>query len=427
MGEQKLINPKEQLDMDLFEKIKNNMGPLGAYKDVAEGYYMFPKLEGEISNRMTFDGKEMIIWSINNYLGLANHPKVREVDTKGMEKWGAAYPMGARMMSGNTSLHDTLEGELASLAEKETSVLLNYGYQGIMSAIDALLTRHDIVIYDNECHACIMDAVRMHLGKSMAFKHNDIDDFEKQLLRAEALRLKNPNAAILVISEGVFGMKGDQGKLKEIVSLKEKYSFRLLVDDAHGFGVLGAKGAGAGVEQNVQDGIDIYFATFAKSMASIGAFLAGDKEVIDYLKYNMRSQIFAKSLPMGLVEGNLVRLQLLKEEDGLREQLWLVVNALQLGLKEAGFEIGNTNSCVTPVFLNGSVEEAMAMVYDLRENHLIFCSMVVYPVIPKGQIVLRLIPTAVHTIQDVEDTLVAFKSVAQKLKEGVYQKLVQKQ
>lgn len=406
--------------MDLFAKMLNNMGPLGAYMDAAEGYFMFPKLEGEISNRMMFEGREHIVWSINNYLGLANLPEVREADSKAMKKWGAAYPMGSRMMSGNTNLHEELEAELANLVEKESSVLLNFGYQGIMSTIDAMVNRHDVILYDSECHACIMDAIRMHFGKSLSFKHNDIEDFEKQIKRAKKLQAKNSNSALLVISEGVFGMKGDQGKLKEIVSFKKQYNFRLLVDDAHGFGVLGSNGSGAGTEQGIQDEIDVYFATFAKSMASIGAFIAGKKEIMDFFKYNLRSQIFAKSLPMPFVEGALFRLKMLRENHGLREKLWLIVNALQAGLKKEGFEIGATNSCVTPVFLNGSVEEAMALVRDLRENHHLFCSMVVYPVVPKGVIILRLIPTAVHTLEDVMLSLEAFSTVAKKLKTGAY-------
>lgn len=406
--------------MDLFEKMLQNMGPLGTYKDVAEGYFMFPKLEGEISNRMFFQGEEHIVWSINNYLGLANLPEVRKADSEAMQRWGAAYPMGARMMSGNTSLHEKLENELAELVEKESCVLLNYGYQGIMSAIDSMLGRHDIVIYDSECHACIMDAIRMHLGRSMAFKHNDIEDFEKQLKRAKNLQNSNSLSAILVISEGVFGMKGDQGKLKEIISFKKEYKFRLLVDDAHGFGVLGRRGSGAGTEQGIQEEIDVYFATFAKSMASIGAFLAGDKGIMDFFKYNMRSQIFAKSLAMPFVEGALFRLKLLRDENKYREQLWTIVHSLQSGLKKAGFEIGNSNSCVSPIYLNGSVEEAMALVKDLRDNYRIFCSMVVYPVVPKGVIILRLIPTAAHTLEDVEISLAAFSKVAAKLNSGVY-------
>lgn len=409
--------------MDLFDKIKRNFGPLGLYQQVAEGYYMFPKLEGDLGNRMKFRGEEMIVWSVNNYLGLGNHPEVREADKIAAEQWGGAYPMGSRMMSGNTNAHEELERQLAEFENKETAVLLNYGYQGVMSAIDALLGRHDVVVYDSECHACIIDALRMHVGKSLAYKHNDMESFEKQLQRAHKLMNGSDDASLLVVTEGVFGMKGDQGKLKEIVTYKERYKFRLLVDDAHGFGTLGATGAGAGEEQGVQDEIDVYFATFAKSMASIGAFLAGEKMVMDYMRYNMRSQIFAKSLPMVQVMGNLKRLQLLKERKELKETLWRNVRALQGGLTEAGFNIGVTNSCVTPVFLKGSVEEAMALVHDMRENHKIFTSIVIYPVIPKGEMILRLIPTASHTLEDVDLTIEAFKVISKKLKEGVYAQL----
>ncbi len=407
--------------MDIIDRITNNPGPLGKWAEVAEGYWIFPKLEGELGSRMQFNGKEVICWSVNNYLGLGNHPEVRKVDAAAAAEWGLAYPMGSRMMSGATTEHDALEAELAEFVQKETAVLVNFGYQGIMSAIDALLTRRDVVVYDAGCHACIVDGVRMHLGKRFAFEHNDMESLEKHLEQACRIAKEN-RGGVLVISEGVFGMRGDQGKLREIVALREKYPFRFMVDDAHGFGVLGKTGAGAGEEQGVQDEIDVYFSTFAKSMAGIGAFLAGDKEVIQYLKYNMRSQIFAKSLLMPMVIGARKRLQMLRTMPELKDNLWRNVNALQSGLKERGFDIGNTNSCVTPVYMHGSVEEAMQLVYDMRENYRLFCSIVVYPVIPKGMILLRLIPTSVHTMKDIEETLEAFSAVSDKLKAGEYQK-----
>ncbi len=405
--------------MDIFERIKNDRGPLGRYSEVAEGYFIFPKLEGELSNRMLFQGKETIMWSVNNYLGLANHPEVRKADAEAAKRWGLAYPMGSRMMSGNTEHHDELEKELAEFESKEAAVLVNFGYQGIMSAIDCLLSRRDVVVYDSGCHACIVDGVRMHSGKRFVFQHNDIVSCEKQLQAATKVA-EETGGGILVISEGVFGMRGDQGKLREIVAHKDKYSFRLMVDDAHGFGTLGKTGAGAGEEQGIQDDIDVYFATFAKSMGSVGAFLAGDKDMIQYLKYNMRSQIFAKSLMMPLVESAKVRLNMLKTMPELKDKLWSNVTKLQSGLKEAGFDIGNTNSCVTPVYMKGSVEEAMRLVYDLRENHRIFCSIVVYPVVPKGVILLRLIPTSVHTDQDIAETIEAFKAILVKLENNTY-------
>ncbi len=404
--------------MDLFERLKNNPGPLGKYADT-EGYYIFPKLTGELAGRMNFHGKECIVWSVNNYLGLGNHPEVRATDAESAKKWGLAYPMGSRMMTGNADQHYQLEEELATFVQKEAAVLVNFGYQGIMSAIDCILSRRDVVIYDSESHACIVDAVRMHLGKRFAFIHNDMESLETHLKSATQI-VARTKGSILVISEGVFGMRGDQGKLKEIVALKDQYEFRLMADDAHGFGTLGPNGEGAGVEQGVQDGVDIYFATFAKSMASIGGFLASDKEIVQYLKYNMRSQIFAKSLPMPIVEGVMKRFSMMKNDGSYKKKLWEVVNALQSGLKERGLDIGNTNSCVTPVYMHGDVPEAQALVRDMRENYGIFCSIVVYPVIPKGMILLRLIPTASHTLQDVEDTLTAFTEVAQKLKAGVY-------
>ena len=407
---------------DLFDKIYKDKGPLGKWASHAEGYFVFPKIEGQISNRMKFQGKEVITWSINDYLGLANHPEVRKVDAEAAQSYGSAYPMGARMMSGHTSLHEQLQNELAEFVNKEAAYLLNFGYQGILSTIDALVSKDDIIVYDVDAHACIIDGVRLHMGKRFTYKHNDIDSLEKNLERATKMA-EQTGGGILVISEGVFGMRGEQGRLKEIVELKSKFNFRLLVDDAHGFGTLGATGAGTGEEQEVQDDIDVYFATFAKSMASTGAFIAGDKEIIDYLKYNLRSQMFAKSLQMQLVVGALKRLDMLRTMPELKAKLWENVNALQSGLKENGFDIGTTQSCVTPVYLKGSIPEAMALVKDLRENYRIFCSIVVYPVIPKGLILLRLIPTASHTLDDVKETLEAFSAIRSRLENGTYKRL----
>lgn len=405
---------------DIFEKLLKNYGPLGQHRERAHGYFAFPKLEGEIGNRMVFRGKEMIVWSLNNYLGLANHPEIRKTDADAAAQFGLALPMGARMMSGNSNYHEQLERELAAFEQKEDAILMNFGYQGIMSAIDAICGRHDVIVYDAESHACIIDGLRLHPGHRYVFKHNDLEDFEKQMERATALIEKQNAGGILVITEGVFGMAGDQGKLKEIVALKNKFQFRLLVDDAHGFGTLGKKGAGAGEEQDCQAGIDLYFSTFAKSMASIGAFMAGDKAIIDFIRYNIRSQIFAKSLPMPIVIGNLKRLELLQTQPELKERLWKNALQLQAGLKERGFDIGNTNTMVTPVYMKGGVEEATAMVMDLRENYKIFCSIVVYPVIPKGHIIYRLIPTASHTDADIEETLKAFSETKAKLDAGAY-------
>ena len=405
--------------MDIFERIKNNRGPLGAHAKEAHGYFTFPKLEGEISNRMMFRGKERLVWSLNNYLGLANHPEVRKADADAARDWGMAYPMGARMMSGQTKYHEQLERELADFVMKEDAYLLNFGYQGMVSAIDALVNRHDVIVYDSDSHACILDGVRLHMGKRFVYPHNNIESLEKQLQRATKLA-EAQGGGVLVITEGVFGMSGVQGSLKDIIALKKKYSFRLFVDDAHGFGTLGKTGAGAGEEQGCQDGIDIYFGTFAKSMASIGAFVAGEADVIDFLRYNMRSQIFAKSLPMPIVIGALKRLELLKSSPELKDKLWTIVNALQDGLKKAGFDIGDTQSCVTPVYLNGTIPEATALIVDLRENYDIFCSMVVYPVVPKGIILLRLIPTAVHTLEDVNYTIETFTKIREYLTAGKY-------
>jgi glycine C-acetyltransferase len=407
---------------DIFERILENKGPLGKWASVAEGYFVFPKLEGPISNRMKFNGKEVITWSVNDYLGLANQPEVRKADADAAAKYGSAHPMGARMMSGHTDLHEQLERELAEFVEKESAYVLNFGYQGILSTIDTLVSKNDVIVYDVDAHACIIDGVRLHPGKRFTYQHNDIESLEKNLERATKMA-EQTGGGILVISEGVFGMRGEQGRLKEIVALKEKFSFRFLVDDAHGFGTLGARGAGAGEEQGIQDDIDVYFATFAKSMASTGAFIAADKEIIDYLKYNMRSQMFAKSLQSVLVEGALKRLDMLRNRPEFKAKLWDNVNALQNGLKERGFDIGTTQSCVTPVYLQGSIPEAMVLVKDLRENYGIFCSIVVYPVVTKGLILLRLIPTASHNMEDVSITLDAFSAIREKLEKGIYKRM----
>lgn len=406
---------------DLFDKIKKNMGEIGRYSKESHGYFTFPKLEGDISPRMKFRGRERLNWSLNNYLGLANHPEVRKADADAGAKYGFAMPMGARMMSGNTNLHEQLEKELAAFVHKEDSILVNFGYQAMASAIDCLVDRHDVIVYDAESHACILDGVRLHMGKRFVYAHNDMASCEKQLQRATKL-VEETGGSILVITEGVFGMSGNQGKLKEIVELKKKYKFRLFVDDAHGLGTMGKTGAGTGEEQGCQEGIDIYFGTFAKSFAMIGGFIASDEEVVNFLRYNMRSQIFAKSLPLPLVEGALKRLELIRNHPELKAKLWEITNALQGGLKKAGFNIGTTTTPVTPVYLNGTVNEATNLTFDLREKFNIFCSIVVYPVIPKGQIILRLIPTAVHTLEDVKFTVEAFSAIKDKLTSGEYAK-----
>lgn len=405
--------------MDIFERIQKNRGPLGQHSKQAHGYFAFPKLEGELGPRMRFRGKEVLNWSLNNYLGLANHPEVRKADAQAASDFGMAYPMGARMMSGNTTQHETLEADLAAFVGKEDAFLINYGYQAMVSVIDALVGRHDVIVYDAESHACIIDGVRLHIGKRFVFGHNDMDSLEKQLQHAEKITAES-GGGILVITEGVFGMAGDLGKLKEVVELKKKYAFRLLVDDAHGFGTLGKTGAGTGEHFGIQDEIDIYFSTFAKSMAGIGGFIASNEQVIEYLKYNMRSQTFAKALPMPMVIGAQKRLELLKSQPQLREKLWTVVAAMQNGLREAGFDIGKTESPVTPVIVKGGNDEAANIIIDLRENYGIFCSVVTYPVVPKGIIMLRIIPTAAHTLDDVAMSISAFKKVSEKLKAGAY-------
>jgi len=405
--------------VDIFNKIEQHMGPLGQYATKGHGYFMFPKLEGEISNRMRFRGKDMLVWSLNNYIGLANHPEVRKADALAAEQYGMAYPMGARMMSGQTNFHEELEKRLATFEKKEDAYLLNYGYQGMVSIIDTLTDRKDVIVYDSEAHACILDGMRLHIGKRFVYPHNDISNLEKQLQRATKLA-EQTGGGILVITEGVFGMSGDLGKLDEIVALKSKYNFRFLVDDAHGFGTMGATGAGVSEHFGVMDGVDLYFGTFAKAMAGIGAFVAGPADVMQYLRYNMRSQTFAKSLPMPMVIGSLKRLEMLRTMPELRQQCWTIVDALQNGLKAAGFDLGNTESPVTPVMLKGGLGEATHLTFDLREKFNIFCSIVTYPVVPKDVILIRLIPTAMHTLEDVDYTIKAFVDVKGKLDSGEY-------
>lgn len=404
---------------DIFDKLRKDLGHIGRHAKESHGYFSFPKLEGELGAHMTFRGKPVLVWSLNNYLGLANHPEVRDVDAQAAKDWGMAYPMGARMMSGQTKYHEQLEDAISDFMGKEDSFLLNYGYQGCMSAIEALLGRHDVLVYDSECHACMIDGARLHLGKRFVFQHNDMASLDKQLENAAKLT-RETGGGIMVMTEGVFGMAGDQGKLKEIVERKAKYNFRLFVDDAHGFGMMGRDGRGTADAQGVQDQVDIYFGTFAKAMASIGAFVSGPEDVMMYLRYNMRSQTFAKSLPMPIVIGALKRLEMIRTRPEFSQKLWTITKALQQGLKDAGLSIGNTNSCVTPVYMHGGVPEATGVVVDLRENHGIFCSIVVYPVVPKDVILLRLIPTAVHSMDDVRRTIDSFTAVKKKLEAGAY-------
>jgi glycine C-acetyltransferase len=405
--------------MDIFEKIKNNRGALGAYQEFGHGYFAFPKLEGEIAPHMTFRGKKVLAWSLNNYLGLANLPEIKKVDAEAAEKYGLAYPMGARMMSGHTTNHEKFEEMAARFVHKEDAYLLNFGYQGMVSIIDALVDRHDVIVYDSESHACIMDGLRLHIGKRFVFPHNDIESCEKQLQRAQKLT-EESGGGILVITEGVFGMAGDLGKLDKITELKKKYQFRFLVDDAHGFGTMGKTGSGTGEHFGVQDLIDIYFATFAKSMAGIGGFVASTKDVINYLRYNLRSQIYAKSLPMAMTLGAIKRLEYIQEHPEQKEKLWKIVHALQKGLRDAGLNLGKTESPVTPVFMKSGVSQATQMIYDLRENYAIFCSVVIYPVVPRDVVMLRLIPTAAHTLEDVEYTIQAFKEIKEKVDNNIY-------
>jgi glycine C-acetyltransferase len=405
--------------MDIFEKIKKNKGALGQYQEFGHGYFAFPKLEGEIAPRMKFKGKEVLTWSLNNYLGLANLPEIKKTDAEAAAQYGLAYPMGARMMSGHTTTHEKFEEMAAKFVNKEDAYLLNFGYQGMVSIIDALVDRHDVIVYDSESHACIMDGLRLHIGKRFVFPHNDIESCEKQLQRAQKIT-EETGGGILVITEGVFGMAGDLGKLDKIAALKKKFQFRFLVDDAHGFGTMGANGKGTGEHFGVQDEVDIYFATFAKSMAGIGGFVASTRDVVNYLRYNLRSQIYAKSLPMAMTLGAIKRLEYIQAHPEQKEKLWNIVRALQSGLREAGLNLGKTESPVTPVFMKSGVPQATHMIYDLREHYAIFCSVVVYPVVPRDVVMLRLIPTAAHTLDDVKYTIAAFKEIKAKVDNNEY-------
>jgi glycine C-acetyltransferase len=407
------------IDMDIFEKIKNNRGALGQYQDFGHGYFAFPKLEGEIAPHMKFRGKDVLNWSLNNYLGLANLPEIRQVDAEATANYGLAYPMGARMMSGHSTNHEIFEEKAARFVHKEDAYLLNFGYQGMVSIIDALVDRHDVIVYDSESHACIMDGLRLHIGKRFVYPHNDMESCEKQLQRAHKIT-EETGGGILVITEGVFGMAGDLGKLDKIAELKKKYQFRFLVDDAHGFGTMGATGSGTGEHLGVQDQIDVYFATFAKSMAGFGGFVASTKDVINYLRYNLRSQIYAKSLPMAMTLGAIKRLEFIQAHPEQKEKLWTIVHALQKGLRDAKLNLGKTESPVTPVFMKSGVSQATQMIYDLRENFAIFCSVVVYPVVPRDVVMLRLIPTAAHTLEDVEYTVNSFRKIKAKVDNNEY-------
>ena len=408
--------------LDIFDRIsRDSGGPIGQYQKDGYGYYMFPRLEGELGPHMTFNGVECLNWSLNNYLGLANDPEVRKADADAAKQWGLAYPMGSRMLTGQTRYHEELERRFAEFEQKEDAFLFNFGYQGIVSTIDSLLGRHDVVVYDAEAHACLLDGIRLHLGEKYKFKHNDANDFERVIAKACKLA-DEQGGGVLVITEGVFGMTGALGIIDKIVALKSKYQFRLLIDDAHGFGIMGEHGRGTSEHFGVMDGVDIYIGAFAKSMASIGGFVAGPKEVINYLKFNMRSQMYAKSLPMPLVIGNMKRLEIIDSPKGdmLRKKLFDVTRALQDGFRKEGFDIGPAEACVSPVHIKGGIAQATKIVKDLRENYRIFCSIVIYPVIPKGMIIFRIIATAAHTLEDVDYTLNAFKEIRSKLDAGVY-------
>ena len=409
---------------DIFDRIrKSTGGPIGQYREKAEGYFAFPRLEGDLGPYMKFNGQDVLCWSLNNYLGLANHPEIRKVDAEAAARWGLAYPMGSRMMTGQTHLHEELERRLAAFEKKEAAFEFNFGYQGIVSTIDSLVCRHDVIVYDAEDHACLLDGIRLHIGSKYKFRHNDIVDCERVLALA-CEEAEKRGGGVLLITEGVFGMTGALGILDQIVELKKKHNFRIMIDDAHGFGVMGEHGRGTSEHFGVMDEVDIYIGAYAKSMAIIGGFIAADKYIIDYLKYNMRSQIYAKSLPMPIVEGCLKRLEIIDSPEGdeLREKLWVITRTLQKGFREIGFDIGPAEACVTPVHVKAGVNQATNIAVALREEYHIFCSVVVYPVIPPGMVIFRIIPTAAHSLEDVERTLAAFRDIKERLDRGEFDK-----
>ena len=410
------------MQTDIFARRLTEKTPLSRHAATIEGYFSFPKLEGPIGPRMGLNGREMVCWSLNNYLGLSNHPEVREADAAAAAEYGMGYPMGSRLMSGDTELHDELERQLSEFVGKEATMLLNFGYQGAFSIVDALLDRHDAVVYDKDVHACTYDGIRMQTCHRFSFRNNDLAHLEKQLIRATEATEKS-GGGILVLIEGVYGMGGHQGKVAEVVALKEKYNFRLLLDDAHGFGVLGETGAGTGEAQGCQDGVDLYYSTFTKSMSTMGAFISGGLEILEHMKYTVRSQVFSKTIPMPVIVGALKRLDMIRTRPELRERLWKNVHSLQAGLYDHGFLDGNIlgESCITPVFLkHDDYVESVAMVCDLRDAYGIFTSIMVYPVVPKGTMMLRLTATALHTERDIDETLHGFTKVREKLAAGFY-------
>lgn len=395
--------------MDLFDKLQGRPGPLGEFTSDGYGYYTFPRLEGPLGPVMKFNGKDVVVWSINDYLGIGGREDVRKFDGEMAARHGLSTPMGARLMTGNTTQHEKLEEELADFVHKPSALLLNYGYQGIMSVIHALVDRNDFLIYDELSHACIVDGKQLAMAEKFVYKHNDIESLEKQLERAH--RKAKPDSSILVVTEGAFGMTGDLGNLEEIVALKDKYPFRLLVDDAHGVGTMGEDGSGTGTHLGCHEGIDIYFGTFAKAFALIGAFVATEERVKEFLKANVRSQIFAKSVPLPIVESVRKRLKMIRNNPEWRDQLWENTKKLRQGLIDIGYNVMPAECPVTPVLTKGSTEVCQDIMRKLREDHGIFVSGVAYPVVPKGTVLIRLIPTAAHNDEHIKKTLKGFRAI----------------
>ncbi|MCH9633796.1 MAG: 8-amino-7-oxononanoate synthase/2-amino-3-ketobutyrate coenzyme A ligase [Chlamydiae bacterium] len=400
---------------DLFHKCYQKEGLFSNVREGKDNYYAQPILEGPLGPHMTFNGQKMIVWSINDYLGLAGHPEPTARAKEVLEAFGTAYPMGARLMSGFTQNHQTFEAKLAKFAQKESALLFNYGYLGVLGVITSIMGPRDTVIIDHDSHACIVDGAKLattRRNQFRVFRHNDMDHLEKILKSINQDR----KGGILIVTDGIYGMTGEVAPLKEICALKEKYNARLLVDDAHGIGIMGATGRGTGEHLGVQDKIDLYFSTFAKCFAGIGGFVAGDKEIIEHITWNARPVIFAKNLPLIYSDSLSATLDVIEREPERREKLWEIATYMQRRFKEEGFDIGNTTSPITPVFLSISGLEAIKdAIHILREEFHIFASGVMYPVVPRGVFLLRLVPSCRHTFDDVNKTIEAFIQIKERI------------
>jgi len=386
--------------MNILDKLQTRLGPLGDHAHYAHGYYAYPRLEGEISNKMTFNGKEKLVWSLNNYLGLANHPEVREADNEGTKRYGLAYPMGARMMSGNTKLHERFETEIADYVQKEDAFLLNYGYQGMVSIIDSLVDRQDVVVYDAESHACIIDGMRLHMGKRFVFKHNDIEDCERQLQRAQKITEKT-KGAILLITEGVFGMRGDQGKLKEIVDLKENYNFSLLVDDAHGIGILGESGHGVlGLGRTVKPYATCVVMPLGKAFCGLGAIVAGKESIINIISQRANTYRYTTALPPGIVSGLKSALELVIDESWRRDKLHKNIKFFNSVAEEKKIILVSSFDAPIRTILVADIKKLLKIQNILIEKGF-YVSAIRPPTVPEKKSRIRISVNALHSDHEI--------------------------